>query len=569
MKTSSERSRLACGLAAVFLIAACGSSARAAQWRWTRGAGWSEGTGRARATPAEQLRHAYKLERTGEYYDAAKQYFLLIRVYPDSDEAGVSLQRLAKCLFDMEDFYRSFQALEQVIETYPHTGRMADLVAIEYKIGKKLETGKYGGLLNEENPAETARRRALEVFAAVLQHDPYGSYADDALLSSGNLHLRLQEPDEAKKDFERLIKEFPRSPLVDHARLGITRADVLRGKATSSDVDRIVKEMRAKGVLQETKPEAEESESLEQSLNELEEVEAKKMWDAAHVYFRRGSHRSVKPGRFLLGELVRRYPRTSYATQARRLLPTIDVPQEGGFFRMPKIDLNPFAKKEAEEFQTPQLREEEIRSEVVIGPIPGVEDEPPGESVALAEPRAAREPRVPVPTPAQEREALRPRGEQDALSEAPELPRDLPAADVPGDETGTAEGETVPHEVAPAVDSGAGAGGWRVDLDEAPEQGRREPLQRQTATPMVPEPEESPEVGEAASPSSASRQAREARGVAGVEPVGADRPPTGADAVPSSPTRVTPRKAPPEPPAPAPKERTPETGGWKLSEEFE
>ncbi len=358
----------------------------ASEWEWTRGSGWTEGAGRARSTPAEQLRHAYALERKGEFHDAAKQYFLLIRIYPDSSEAGIGLQRLAKCLFEMEDFYRSFKAIEQVIRTYPRSGRMADLVAIEYKIGRKLATGKHARLLAKGDALKAGRKEALEVFAAVLKHDPYGPFADNALLASGDIHLDLQEPVKAKRQFEKLIREFPESPLQDRARLGITRCDVMTGKATSSQVDRAVKEMRAKGKLKSRQDE-EEISRVEDNLNQLEEVEAKKMWDASQVYFRRGNTRSVKAGVFLLRELVRRYPKTTYASQARRLLPQIVIPKKGGRFRLPKIYLNPFRKpKPPPSFETPQITSDEIRGEVVTDPIPGIVASP-GESMAGVEPR--------------------------------------------------------------------------------------------------------------------------------------------------------------------------------------
>ncbi|MDR1612489.1 MAG: hypothetical protein LBT97_06855, partial [Planctomycetota bacterium] len=122
-------------IAALFLA---GTAWAAGEWEWTEGQGWMRGAGVSRPTAKEQLAHAYTLEQRGEFMDAARQYFLLIQNFPDSEEAGIGLQRLAKCLFEMENYFTSFQAIEQVIKTYPNTGRMSDLVEIELRIAKKM-----------------------------------------------------------------------------------------------------------------------------------------------------------------------------------------------------------------------------------------------------------------------------------------------------------------------------------------------------------------------------------------------------------------------------------------------
>ncbi|MBN2713303.1 MAG: hypothetical protein JXR97_12860, partial [Planctomycetes bacterium] len=158
-------------LALCIFIPCCSNLFAAASWEWTKGQGWTEGAGAARESAKEQLTHAMRLEKKGEYYDAAKQYFLCIRVYPDTKEAGIALQRLAKCLFEMENYYQSYKAIDQVIQSYPDTGNISSLLAIEYKIGNKLAKGAKVTLLVQDE-AEAKRKSyeaAAEVFNSVIK----------------------------------------------------------------------------------------------------------------------------------------------------------------------------------------------------------------------------------------------------------------------------------------------------------------------------------------------------------------------------------------------------------------
>lgn len=452
-RTLPRPALLALTLALLFGLGA-GKAWAASEWKWTQGQGWSEGAGEAKPSAGEQLQYAYQLERNGEYYDAAKQYFLLLRIYPNSKEAGIGLQRLAKCLFDMEDFYSSFKALEQVFQTYPSSGRAGDLVAIEYQIGQKLQTGKYGRLL-DENAEESSLRLALEVYEAVLKHDQYGSYADDSLLACGDIQLKLNDAAKAKGYYQRLIGEFPRSTLLDRARLGSTRCDVIMGKATSADVDQMVKDMRARNTLKDEP--AQDNSNVESTLNELEELQAKDMWNQIEFYLRRGDHSSVKAAKFLCGELVRRYQRTSYAAKAQRLLPEIVVPKEGKVISLDNFDFNPFRKKSKDpSFSTPQLSDDKVDTDHVIAPVPGL-GEYTGSSGSGAEPAVGGDATAgsappPLPAPvstntatAAAAEPRRQNAEPTNVGPAPAIPDTQPL-----EPRGSSLGRSAPEAKAPA-----------------------------------------------------------------------------------------------------------------------
>ncbi|MDR3211141.1 MAG: tetratricopeptide repeat protein [Planctomycetota bacterium] len=352
----------------------------AGEWEWTQGQGWVQGAGVSRPTAKEQLAYSYELEQRGEFMDAARQYFLLIQNFPDSSEAGVGLQRLARCLFEMENYYTSYQAIEQVIKTYPRTGRMSDLIEIELRIAKKMLTSQAATSLFDTNQSAKAdnTRRALEIVNAVLDHDPYGPMAAEAYLVKGEGLLYIGDIANARTSFDKVLDDFPRSNLVERARLGILRCDSLMGQAKPQEVYeqvQVVRELEAGRREEGVDPE--EIDDVEESINQLAEVEAAKMMEQAGQYKRMGTHNAVRSAEFLYKEVARRYPRTPQAQEARELMGTIKIPKEES--RVAKavksISLNPFNWNRDPEppWIVPQLAPEDVvMIDSGIGPIAGV-----------------------------------------------------------------------------------------------------------------------------------------------------------------------------------------------------
>ncbi len=385
---STGRRRNAAGAVAVLFLAAfavillTGLPARAAgEWEWTANQGWIRGAGVARPTPREQLHYAYELEQKSEFMEAARQYFLLVQNFPSSEEAGVGLQRLARCLFEMENYWTSYQAIEQVIETYPNTGRMSDLVEIELRIAKKLMVSQTPDLLsnNEANIRDANIRRALQIIASVIEHDPYGPVAAEAYLVKGEGHLFINEIQAARAAFETVRDEFPRSDYIERARLGILTCDSLMGQATQAELQEQIEVVREfeRERLGKSREEMDEMDEVENSIRQLAEVEAGKMMDQAEQYRRMGTRDGVKASEFLYKEIVRRYPGTPQAEESMARLNNIVIPREAS--RLTKIvrgiNLNPFSYNKDPEppWIVPQMAPEDmVMVDSGLGPIIGV-----------------------------------------------------------------------------------------------------------------------------------------------------------------------------------------------------
>lgn len=362
-------------------IAAADVARAAGEWEWTKEQGWIQGAGVSRPTPKEQLQYAYELEKRGEYMDSARQYFLLVQNFPASQEAGVGLQRLARCLFEMENYYTSYKAIEQVIETYPNTGRMSDLVEIELRIAKKMMVSQTPDLLSgrESNIRDFNIRRALEIVSSVIKHDPYGPVAAEAYLVKGEAHLFINEVQAARKAFETIRDEFPRSDYVERARLGILTCDSLMGQAKPqelADQIEVVREAERER-MQRRRDADDETDEVEESIRQLAEVEAAKMMEQAKQYRTMGTRKTVGASEFLYKEVVRRYPGTPQAEEAMAFLGNLKMPKEPnrilkGF---KNININPFTFNRDPEppWIVPQMDPDDmVLVDHGLGPIAGV-----------------------------------------------------------------------------------------------------------------------------------------------------------------------------------------------------
>lgn len=375
--------------------------AHASDWAWTQGQGWSQGTGVPKDTPSQQYRHAYDLEMGGQFLPAAQSYFLLVQTFPHSDEAAAALQRLARCLFHMENYYTSFKAIEQVLLSYPRfTRNKADLIRIQYLIGERfLEGARVNPVDSNEDPRRGAEA-AVEIFQAVVRNDPFGPHAGPSLLALGDTYRKLGKPREAQDQYNRVINEFSANEyLVDQARIGLQECAVMLGEASVRDAVNVIRDHAHEIASQGRDPEEVRGkiETLQQRVSDLEEADARKLMDEARFYNRRGTHESRKSARWICERILEEYPGTAAADEARAMLATITIPsQRHRGWRVPLLRRG----EEDPTFQAPGPGVDHVTARPVDIPIPGIEDAPRhAEAVAGPRPRTPPLPTTPVTAP--------------------------------------------------------------------------------------------------------------------------------------------------------------------------
>ena len=175
----------------------------------------------AKDTPEEQYKWAMKLYEEGDYKQSAEQFLSLTNYFKESDLAPEAQYYAGRSYEAMDKPYPAFEAYQKVVEIYPYTARIDEIIEREYNIGLALYHSHRGKLMGLE--IMTDLDRAVEVFQAIRKSIPFGEYAEKAQFMVGESYKKSGQYTEAMKDFQKLIDEYPRSPLVEKAKYEVAQ----------------------------------------------------------------------------------------------------------------------------------------------------------------------------------------------------------------------------------------------------------------------------------------------------------------------------------------------------------
>ncbi|MCX5703906.1 MAG: outer membrane protein assembly factor BamD [Candidatus Omnitrophica bacterium] len=280
-------------------------------WIWTPKTGkWINPKRVAKSTPQEQFEFAKAFYEAKKYEEAKREFKQLLKIFPKSFEASESQYYLGLIEEAQGNLYEAYQAYQKVIEKYPFSERIQEIIEREYKIGEAFMTGvkrkSLGLALPVENPA-------IEIFTKVLENSTYGPKAAVAQYQLGLVLKGLMRYYEAEEAFNKVISNYPNSEWVEPAKfqLASCRAAVSRG----SDYDQ--------GATQEAKQQFEEfvkehpetvlSRDAEKNVNQLREKEAESNYNIGRFYEKQKAYESAK---IYYNDTINNYPGSIWAAKA-------------------------------------------------------------------------------------------------------------------------------------------------------------------------------------------------------------------------------------------------------------
>jgi branched-chain amino acid transport system substrate-binding protein len=210
-------------------------------------------------------------------------------------------------------------------------------------------------------------QQALSGFSQYLSRYPRGYYADQAFVRMGEIFSQRQEYDAAQAFYQRLVAEFPNSPLVTRARLAIIDLLLLKHQPDQamlqareildsnpdSDTRRRVWKLMARQysdagslaaaaayafMLYKTAPPSEEeawADQLQKAIDRLEDGDIAKVWDqmddplARSFLMYRHATLQVAAGNYgdaleILTAFVKRFPNHRYAPDAAQMITALE-----------------------------------------------------------------------------------------------------------------------------------------------------------------------------------------------------------------------------------------------------
>ncbi len=210
----------------------------AADLTWSPATGWqveqgalSGLTGPQGRTALDLMNKARQDEEQGKLGAAIKAYDKVASKYTSSIYAPEALYRSGKILQKRRQFYKAFEAYQNILRRYPNTKRFNELIGEQYRIASLLLDGAHNRMWGGLIPGFSNRLKGLQFFEVILLNAPYSDYAPLALMDIARGYQRDRSAEEAIDALDRLVNTYPQSVLapVAYLRLGDLHASLSEG----------------------------------------------------------------------------------------------------------------------------------------------------------------------------------------------------------------------------------------------------------------------------------------------------------------------------------------------------
>jgi len=263
-----------------------------AYWIWTPKTGkWVNPKTQVKSTPKEQLDLAKSLYDTKKYEEAKREFKKLLKAYPKSFEASESQYYLGLIEEAEGNLYEAYEAYQKVIDKYPFSERIQQIIEREYKIAEMFMAGEkrkaWGIILPVENPA-------IEILTKVIENSTYGPLAPKAQYRLGLVLKELGRFYEAEEAFNKVISNYPESGWVSAAKYQIAscRASVSKGSDYDQGATKGAKEKFEEFVKEH--PDSVLSPDAQKNIEQLKVKEAEASYNVGRFYEKQKAYEAAK-----------------------------------------------------------------------------------------------------------------------------------------------------------------------------------------------------------------------------------------------------------------------------------
>ncbi len=290
-----------------------------AYWIWTPKTGkWINPKNAVKPTPKEQFDFAKSFYDIKKYEDAKREFKKLLKTYPKSFEAAESQYCLGLTEDVQGNLFDAYQAYQKVIDKYPFSERIPQIIEREYKIAEAFMSGEkrkaMGVFLPVENPA-------IEIFNKIVENSTYGPWAAAAQYKLGLALKGLLRYYEAEEAFNKVVSNYPDSEWAAPAKFQIAacRAAVSRGPDYDQGAAKEAKE-KFEAFVQEH-PDAVLSGEAQKNIEQLNEKEAASGYGIARFYEKQNAYEAAK---IYYNDVINNYPNSQWAGKALERLQTLE-----------------------------------------------------------------------------------------------------------------------------------------------------------------------------------------------------------------------------------------------------
>ncbi len=283
-----------------------------AAWVWTpQTRRWVNPKYSAKDTPRAQMDWALGFFEKRDYSRAVKEFTRLVRTYPRSEVAPEAQYLAGLCYELLNQPEKAFPTYKKLIEIYPFSARFKDGIEREFSIAQSFYSGKRLKLLGPVTVPSLDK--AIEIYQHVVDQAPYGDYGASAQFRLGECYRKQSRFEEASRAFQRIVDEYPSSPLVEQAKYNVAFCAYQLSLKPSYDQSATEEAINWYETFLASHPESDLAPEARRSLQQLQEFKAQGLAKVADFYEMQG-----KPGSAVMyyRQILEKYPDSVEAGKA-------------------------------------------------------------------------------------------------------------------------------------------------------------------------------------------------------------------------------------------------------------
>ncbi len=332
-----------------------------ASWIWSPESGkFVNPEGAANETADQQYHYALGFYEAKNYGKAAEELKSLTKKYPGSLVAPEAQFKLGQIYEEQNEFYRAFKAYQKIVESYPQSSRMNEVIEKQFRIGNVFLSGKKPKLMGV--PILPALPRAIEVLDQIVKNAPFSEYGDKSMFNLGVAYKRSGNLPKALETFQHLVDNYPDSPLVPDSKFQLGEVSFEMSKNLNRSQEGLDSaEDYFQSFLAEY-PQANVREKAEQLKKAIDEKNAEKNFKIGQYY---EDESYLESATIYYEDVAKNYSGTSWAAKAKEKLAIFRSPVK--FIKEKEDDLQAeltrvtLRKREIEEKASSLPKDEETK----------------------------------------------------------------------------------------------------------------------------------------------------------------------------------------------------------------
>jgi outer membrane assembly lipoprotein YfiO len=280
-------------------------------WIWTpKDKKWTNPKWSAKRTPQEQFEFAKEILGSGDSKTAYVEFNKVISHFPESFEAAESQFYMGECLENMGNLYNAYLAYQKVVDKYPFSDKMNEILKRELKIADSIaeEEIKVLGL------AIPQYYHAITIYRKIIDNYPYGEFAPLSQYKIGLILKSAASFDEAKTEFEKVISSYPNSEWAEAAKFQVAQTASIASLEPDYD-QKLTQEAEEKyKEFVKIHPDADLSDEAAEQIRELTEKGAEKDYNVGQFYEKQRSYSSAV---LYYEDVIKKYPRSAWAQKSQ------------------------------------------------------------------------------------------------------------------------------------------------------------------------------------------------------------------------------------------------------------